>query len=113
MKNALKVVQGQLEAYNARDLKAFLEFFSDEVRVFRPPASEPSLMGKAQLEVFYATQRFNLLGLHAELLSRIVLGNKVFDHERIHGVQVEPFELVVIYEVQAERIQTVWTFAPT
>jgi hypothetical protein len=42
-----------------------------------------------------------------------VLGNKVFDHERIHGVQAEPFELMVIYEVQAGRIQTVWTFAPT
>jgi hypothetical protein len=59
---ALAVVQGQLEAYNARDLKAFLEFFSDAVRMFRPPASEPSLMGKAQLEAFCVTQRFNLPG---------------------------------------------------
>jgi hypothetical protein len=106
-----EVVQGQLESYNARDLHEFLQFFSDSVQVFRPPLTEPSLSGKARLADFYASQRFNRSDLHATLLHRIVLGNKVIDHERIFGVQENPFELAVVYEVQDGLIQTLWTYA--
>jgi hypothetical protein len=107
------LVQEQLEAYNARDLPRFLKCFSESVSVFRPPNPEPSLRGKAQLEEFYATQRFNRPALHAELLHRIVLGNKVIDHERITGVETEPLEMVVIFEIEDGLIETLWTFSAT
>jgi hypothetical protein len=105
----VEVVRGQLEKYNARDLAGFLEHFSETVQVFRPPVSEPVLSGKLALGEFYATQRFNRPDLHATVLHRIELGNKVIDHERIEGVQEEPFELVVIYEIEQGLIQTLWT----
>jgi hypothetical protein len=110
--NTEAVVQGQLEAYNARDLTRFLEFFAEDVEVQRMPNLEPSIKGKAALSEFYATQRFNLPALHAELVRRLVLGNKVFDHERISGVLPAPFEVVVVYEVKDGLIAKMWSFTP-
>jgi hypothetical protein len=109
--NAEAVVQGQLEAYNARDLTKFLEYFAEEIEVTRMPNLEPSIKGKAALAEFYAKNRFHLPNLHADLVGRLVMGNKVFDHERIFGVQPEPFEMVVAYEVQKSLIVRLWSFS--
>jgi hypothetical protein len=109
--NPLELVERQLEAYNSKDLSAFLENFADDVQVFRPPLLEPSLVGKAQMAAFYTSQRFNRPNLHAKIINRIVLGNKVFDHELISGVNEEPFEMVVVFEVQHQRIQNVYSFS--
>jgi len=105
------VVQRQLEAYNARDLERFLAEYSDTIRIFRPPALAPAIQGKQAMAEFYATQRFNHVGLHAEVLSRMVLGRTVIDHERISGVREDPFEVAVVYEVVDGLIQVTWAFA--
>jgi len=60
--------------------------YTDDVEVFRPPATEPVLQGKAAFAAHYAANRFNLPALHAALVNRMVLGNKVIDHERITGL---------------------------
>jgi hypothetical protein len=106
------VVQGQLEAYNARDLNKFLGFFAEDVQVTRMPNLEPSLTGKAALAEFYANNRFHLPNLAAKLVGRLVMGNKVFDHEQIFGVQTTPFEIVVVYEVENGLIARMWSFNP-
>ena len=104
-------VQRQLDAYNARDLERFVAEYSEGVRIFRPPAPEPVIVGKAALAAYYATNRFNLPKLHADVVNRIVLGNKVVDHERIIGVrETGAFEAVAIYEVVDGRIDSVWFF---
>ena len=104
-------VQHQLEAYNARDLARFLAVYSEDVRLYRLPATEPALVGKAALAEMYATQRFNLPDLHAELLNRMVIGNKVIDHERISGVREQPFEVAAVYEVIDGLIRNAWFYA--
>jgi hypothetical protein len=106
-------VQRQLEAYNDRDLARFVAEYSDNVRVFRPPATEPVISGKAALSAHYAANRFNLPTLRAELVGRMVLGNKVIDHERITGVGDGIVEVAAVYEVLGNRIQTVWFFSAT
>ena len=103
-------VQRQLDAYNDRDLARFVAEYSDTVRVFRPPESEPAIRGKAALAEYYAANRFNLPGLHADLLHRIVLGDRVIDHERIHGVRDEPFEVAAVYRVVDGKIEDAWFF---
>jgi [ribosomal protein S5]-alanine N-acetyltransferase len=110
--SAVDVVQRQVEAYNDRDLHRFVANYSNSVAVFRMPSSEPSISGKAQFADFYATQRFNLPDLRAEIVSRIVLGNKVIDHERVWGVRAGPMEVVAVYEVAEGLIERVWFFSP-
>jgi hypothetical protein len=110
--NAVEALaQNQLDAYNARDLAHFVAVYSEDVRLYRPPASEPFVVGKAALAELYATQRFNLPGLHAERVNRMVLGNKVIDHERISGVRTQPFEVAAVYEVNDGLICNAWFYA--
>lgn len=107
-----QIVQLQLDAYNAHDLHAFAATYSENIQMFRLPSTEPAITNKAELREFYGTNRFMAPSLHADILSRMVLGNKVIDHERISGLQKEPFECVVIYEVQNDLIQRVWSVWP-
>ena len=109
---AVDVVQRQVEAYNDHDLERFVAAYSETLRIFRMPSTDPMISGKAQLAEFYSTQRFNLPGLRAEILSRITLGNKVIDHERIWGIRNTPIEIAAVYEVVEHSIDRVWFFAP-
>jgi hypothetical protein len=109
--SAADVVQRQVEAYNDRDLERFVSNYSEDIAVFRMPSVEPGLSGKAQFAEFYATQRFNLPGLRADIVNRIVLGNKVIDHERVWGVRAGPMEVAAVYEVVGELIERVWFFS--
>jgi hypothetical protein len=106
------VVQRQVEAYNRRDLVAFAATYRDDVQLFRMPSATPALTGRKALREFYASQRFNLPALHAEIVQRIAVGNKVIDHERVTGVEAQPFEAVAVYEVVYGAIATVWFFYP-
>ena len=83
MQTAEGPVQRQLDAYNARNLESFLAEYSDDVAVYRPPAAEPTIVGKQALGAHYAKNRFNLPALHARLLNRIVSGDIVVDQEDV------------------------------
>jgi hypothetical protein len=106
------VVQKQLDAYNARDLDAFLATYSDSAELFEFPAI-PRTSGRAAMRKRYA-ERFADPLLHAVIVKRIVMGNTVIDHERIQltlpgGQGVS--EAVAIYEVDGNQILKV-TFIP-
>jgi hypothetical protein len=100
--------QRQLDAYNDRDLERFVREYTDDVEVYRLGAPEPFLKGKAALAEHYARNRFNLPGLHAEVVNRMVFGNKVIDQERISGVQDTVMEVAAIYEVTPAGIAKAW-----
>ena len=103
-------VQRQLEAYNARDLERFIAQYSEDVEVFRPPATEPVLRGRAAMAAHYASQRFQLSGLHATVVNRMVVGQRVVDHEHIVGIAPEPVQAIAGYEVEGALIRRVWFF---
>jgi len=108
--NPAEPVQRQLEAYNAKDLERFVAEYTEDVQVFRPPQAEPVLSGKQAFADHYARNRFTLPSLHAEVVNRIVAGNKVVDHERISGLQEGIVEAIAVYEVVGGRIRTVWFY---
>lgn len=112
MMSPADLVQEQLEAYNARDLARFLACFSDDVCLFRPPLGEPVIEGKDAFGTFYARERLVHEGLRAELLNRIVMGNKVFDHELVHGIGDAPVEMAVCFVVEDGLITQVMGFSP-
>jgi len=103
-------VQRQLDAYNAHNLQAFVAEYTDDVRVFRPPAVDPVLSGKAAFAAHYAQNRFTIPTLHASVVNRIVAGHRVVDHERIVGLGEDVVEAIAVYDVVGGRIATVWFF---
>ena len=105
-------VKAQFEAYNAHDIEAFMSCFSNEFKGYRMPTESPTTIGKESLRDFYVNNRFNNPELKAELISRLVLGNKVFDHEWIYGLSTEPLETVAVFEVKDGLISTAWFYLP-
>lgn len=108
--NPLQLIESQFAAYNARDLDTFMAHFADDIKVYRMPATTPSIEGKPALAAFYASERFNRPALRAELINRIVAGQQVFDHERIWGVADAPVEVVAVFAVKDGLIDTMWSF---
>jgi hypothetical protein len=106
-------VAAQFSAYNSHDIDAFMACFCESFKGYRMPTETPSTVGKAALRAFYTEHRFNNPALRAELLSRTVMGNKVFDHERIYGLSPEPIESVAVFEVEAGLIKTAWFYFPS
>ena len=100
--------QRQLDAYNDRDLERFIAEYTEDVEVYRLTERDPVLVGKPALAEHYKTKRFNLPDLHAELVNRMVFGNKVIDQERVLGVQPTPMAVAAIYEVTPLGISKVW-----
>ena len=103
------VVQRQLDAYNARDIEAFLATYAADAQLFEHPATLLA-GGTAQLRERY-TLRFQEPNLHAVIAGRIVMGPVVIDHEKITRTFPEgtgTSEAVVIYHVQEGRIARAW-----
>lgn len=103
------IVQAQLEAYNAHDIDAFVATYADDAQVFEHPATLLA-DGSAQIRERYAA-RFKEPNLRAEIVKRIVMGNRVIDHERVTRTFPEGpgvSEAVAIYEVQGGKIARVW-----
>jgi hypothetical protein len=106
------VVQRQLEAFNVRDIDALLATYAEDAQLFEHP-SKLLASGAAAFRERYAA-RFQEPDLHAKLLSRIVLGHIVVDHEEIRRTFPEgagTVELMMIYEVQKGRIARAWSIA--
>jgi hypothetical protein len=110
MMTPLERVNSQFDAYNARDIERFMANFSDDVKLFRMPGATLAMEGKQALSQFYVNERFNHVGLRAELINRFVMGQKVFDHERIWGVTDTPIEMVAVFQVRDGLIDTIWSF---
>lgn len=103
------VVQAQLEAYNARDLEAFLATYAEDVKLLEFPEKLLS-QGTATMRERYG-KLFNDERLHATIVNRIVMGSTVIDHERVRlTLPAGPgtVEAIAIYEVTEGKITKVW-----
>jgi hypothetical protein len=99
-------VQAQLDAYNQRDIDAFMLTFSDDCSLYRLGDNTPWAQGSDQVKKIYQGMFEQSPELHSKLLSRSVVGNTVFDHEWITGRNGsdEPLELMMIYVVENGKI---------
>jgi len=101
------VVQGQLDAYNAQDLEAFVTFFDDGITI-SDLNGEPNLRGLDAYRERHAAMFAQFPGNRAELLSRIVVGDTVIDHERVfRSPEATPFEVAAIYSFAGDKIARV------
>lgn len=104
---AVMVVQKQLEAYNAKDLEAFVAVFHPEAELYNLGNDTPIAKGKEELLSVYGRLFEQSPNLRSDVVSRMVIGNKVMDYEVITGrnKQSEPMYLVAIYEVEEGLIR--------
>jgi imidazolonepropionase-like amidohydrolase len=103
------VVQRQVEAYNARDIDAFLSFYADDVVIRRLPSGEVEATGKEAMRTRYAPRFADNPELHCTITQRIAHGDWVVDHELVTGIERRPrVRAVATYEVSNGLIQNVW-----
>jgi hypothetical protein len=106
---AESVVQAEVDAYNAHDIRAFMVTYAKDAEIYEFPA-KLLMKGEAQIEDFYKNKRFNDPRLHATIAKRIVVGDVIVDHEQIVMTFPEgpgKLEAIAINEVRDGKIQKV------
>ncbi|MDF1697811.1 MAG: amidohydrolase family protein [Saprospiraceae bacterium] len=100
------LAQRQLNAYNLRNIDAFLEPYAEDVEIYMYPDKLLST-GKETMRQQYSEMFDMTPNLHCELKERIVQGNIVIDKESVQfGSSV--FEAVAIYHIENNKIQKVY-----
>jgi imidazolonepropionase-like amidohydrolase len=98
------LAQRQLNAYNQRDLEAFLEPYSEDVEFYSFFPNKLHSQGKAAMREGYRKLFESSPELHCELVNRIVLGDTVIDQERVTGLRGKTLEAIAIYTVRDGKI---------
>ncbi|OUS01958.1 hypothetical protein A9Q86_04715 [Flavobacteriales bacterium 33_180_T64] len=99
------IVQRNLEAYNARDIDAFMADYADDVKTYAYPNTLRT-EGKDAMRKGYSEWFDNVKDLRAFIKKRIVIGNKVIDEEQVTA-NGQIFNAVAIYEVENGKITKV------
>ena len=96
------VVQQNLDAYNARDIDAFMNDYADSIKLYAYPNTLQT-EGKTKMRESYKDWFERTPDLRAFVKKRIVIGNKVIDEEQVTA-NGKIFEAVAIYEVENGKI---------
>jgi imidazolonepropionase-like amidohydrolase len=99
------VVQRQLNAYNARDIEAFLDTYAEDIELCN--WNEPMMAkGKQQMRLIYSGLFERTPNLYCRIEKRIVQGNKVIDQEYVRFAN-DFISATAIYEVENGKIAKV------
>ena len=105
---AESLAQEQLDAYNKRDIDAFVKPYADSVEVYAFP-NKLLYKGKHIMYAQYKDMFANTKDLHCTLVKRIVLGNKVIDEESvIFNTAKPPMSAIAIYVIENNKIAKVY-----
>ena len=108
-KAAAEVVRRQLDAYNARDIDAFMAHWAEDAAVFAWPAT-PLASCAAEIRSRHV-ERFREPDLFARLASRSAVGGLVVDREVVTRNFPEgrgTLDVIGIYEVEGDKIRRAW-----
>jgi hypothetical protein len=104
---AVRLVQMQLDGYNARDIEMFLAPYSDSIKIYMYPDQLRS-QGIESMRQSYGKMFANTPDLHCELANRVVMGNTVIDHERVVIRKGQPVvEAIAVYKISDGKIAEV------
>ena len=110
MKDPIELpVLKQLEAYNARDIDAFMPWWADDCQYYAFPST--LLAGNTAEIRARHIERFKEPDLFGKLLTRIVVDNVVVDHETVtrnFPAGKGEVEVVCSYEVENGKIAKAW-----
>ncbi|WP_299364378.1 nuclear transport factor 2 family protein [Winogradskyella sp.] len=103
--NPETIVNKQLEAYNNRDVEEFAKTYAKDVKLYLLP-DNLTTDGNAALKKRYETMFNSVPDLNAEIMNRIVLGNKVIDKEKV-TINGKIYYAIAIYEIKEGLISKV------
>ena len=104
-----QAAQRQLDAYNARDVDAFLAAYTVDCTVRSFPSGAVLMDGRDAMRDRYATLFADHPELHCELVHRVEHESFVIDHEHVTGLRDdEVVHAVAMYEVRDGLIANVW-----
>ncbi len=103
------IIQRQLDAYNARDIDAFMACWALDAKVYAHPdtlLADGAAAIRARHEV-----RFREPNLFGRLIQRMSTGNTVVDREVVTRTFPEgpgQVDVIAIYELADEKITRAW-----
>ena len=100
------LAQRQLNAYNLRDVEAFLAPYAPDVEILALDGTV-RLKGLDAMRKRYADIFQKSPLLHCELVKRMAVGSFVLDEERVTGMGDDVVRAIAIYEVKDGRIAKV------
>jgi len=101
------LAQMQVNAYNSRNLDAFLYPYADDVKIF-DFGGKLIMDGKAQMHSRYKALFDESINLHCRIVNRMVLGNTVIDHETVTGFRGNNIiNAIAIYLIDKKKIKEV------
>lgn len=99
------IVQRNLDAYNARDIEAFMKDYADDIKLYAYP-NTLQIEGKEAMRKGYENWFDSVPDLSTFIKKRIVIGNKVIDEEQVTA-NGQIFNAVAIYEIENGKISKV------
>jgi len=100
-----QIVQRQVNAYNARDIDAFLDTYAEDVEVYNEQG-ELSMKGHEQMWSTYEPMFERVTNLYCDIQNRITINNKVIDREHVR-FNDRYSDVVAIYDVVDGKIAKV------
>ncbi|PYD75629.1 nuclear transport factor 2 family protein [Novacetimonas pomaceti] len=101
-----EIIRRQLDAYNARDIKAFMACWAPDAEVYAWP--DTLLAAGAEAIRTRHVERFKEPDLFAELISRVDVGGLVIDREvvtRNFPKGRVTLDVIGIYELEGDKIK--------
>ena len=106
--DAAALAQRQLDAYNARDIEAFVACYAEDVRIWDLHTQTLRMQGRQALRERYGPMFLAHPDLHAELVGRLAIGSTAVDQERVTGlVEGGVVHAIATYEVRDGLIRQV------
>ncbi|MHA1989474.1 MAG: nuclear transport factor 2 family protein [Candidatus Hodarchaeales archaeon] len=102
-------VDKQLDAFDKKDLKTFLECYSEDIQAYMLEANELITDGKDQLKISMEESFKSKPKAKTIVVERITQNNLVIDLEEISGyIEGKIVKSVAIYEIKDEKITKIW-----
>ena len=99
------IVQRQQNAYNAHNINAFMDTYADDIELYDYPATLFT-KGKETMRKVYEGMFKQVSNLYCQVESRIVIGNKIIDKEKVR-VGTQTVAAVAVYEVEKGKIKKI------
>ncbi len=97
----------QVNAYNAKNLEAFLETYANDIEIYDFP-DKLLVKGKEEMKKVYGQLFRNYPKLHCEVKDRMIQGSTVILKEHISGIELGTLQSIVIYEITENKISKVY-----